>query len=323
MRFSSPLTFSLTKHEFSTVRVGSVAVLIVSIAITHTAMRFRGENKIDAGICRHESQLPGKKGIGMRLREAGQEGSWEENLPKLISLKPYWNYSWSLKRIDAQPADIEFIPMVWGGYWTVNSLRKELQSLLHTGNVQRILAFNEPDRKEQSSMDVKNALELWPALQETGLSIVSPSCASPSGKWMTEFMELAFQHEYRVDYVGVHWYGQPNSENFKSKMKAYHQLYRKPLLISEFAPADWKAHSPQENRYTRAIVLAFMKEILPWLENQEWIIGYSWFPFPANSAAGTCSALFKRDGTLTALGQFYASVSNEKPEGNQSIVAWM
>jgi hypothetical protein len=41
--------------------------------------------------------LPGKKGIGMSLRPEGSEKaskneSWIENLPKLVSLNPYWNY---------------------------------------------------------------------------------------------------------------------------------------------------------------------------------------------------------------------------------------
>jgi hypothetical protein len=60
------------------------------------------------------SPLPGKRGVGLLLREPGQEGSYEVNMPKVIMLKPYWNYSWGSKRVPTQPDDIEFVPMIWG-----------------------------------------------------------------------------------------------------------------------------------------------------------------------------------------------------------------
>jgi hypothetical protein len=60
--------------------------------------------------------LPGKKGIGFTLRAIGQPGSYEENMPKVLALKPYWNLNWGPDRAPNQPDNIEFIPMVWG-YW--------------------------------------------------------------------------------------------------------------------------------------------------------------------------------------------------------------
>jgi Glycosyl hydrolase catalytic core len=80
------------------------------------------------------------------------------------------------------------------------------------------------------------------------------------------------------------------------------------------------AATPADNKFSPAQVLAFMKVVLPWLEAQPWIAGYAWFPFKKDFGAGTSSALFELDGTtLTPLGNFYASVSNSKPSGNQAI----
>ena len=62
-------------------------------------------------------------------------------------------------------------------------------------------------------------------------------------------------------------------------------------------------------------VLAFMKEALPWLEEQEWIVGYAWFPFPITSSHGTSSALFDLNGNLTACGEFYANFTAEPCKG--------
>lgn len=291
-----------------------------------TCRWFQEEHKFDDAEVRkgsnHHLALPGKKGICFRFQAEGKQGSWKENLPKVTALKPYWNYSWGINCIDAQPSHIEYIPMVWGGKWTPDSLRAELEKAMQAGNIKRIFAFNEPDRSDQSNMEVSKAIDLWPVLQEFGLPIASPSCSAPSGEWMAEFMKHAQNRSYQVDYVGVHWYGEPSVKSFQATMREHHKNHKKPLIITEFAPADWKAKNPQENRHTRATVLAFMKEAIPWIEEQDWIIGYSWFPFPADSKMGTCSALFKKDGSMTVLGQFYASVSKENPHGDQSIEAW-
>ena len=72
-----------------------------------------------------------------------------------------------------------------------------------------------------------------------------------------------------MDYVGVHWYGGTDAAHFKTKMRRIYEKYgRRPLLITEFAPADWQAKTHSQNRMKAPDVLAFMKEVLPWLEKQ-------------------------------------------------------
>jgi hypothetical protein len=123
-----------------------------------------------------------------------------------------------------------------------------------------------------------------------------------------------------VNYTTVHWYASPSPNEFKAKMQEiYLQNGQKPLLITEFAPADWKAVSPEDNDFTQAQVLQFMKIVLPWLESSSFVAGYAWFPFRTNSAAGACSALFDEVGNPTALARFYASVTRRKPSGDQTI----
>jgi hypothetical protein len=92
-----------------------------------------------------------------------------------------------------------------------------------------------------------------------------------------------------------------------------------PLWITEFAPADWQATTPQANKFSRQQFLSFMKVILPWLESRDWIYGYSWFPFDVTCPQGTSSALFASNGRMNALGRYYASVTSAKPQGDQSI----
>jgi hypothetical protein len=48
-------------------------------------------------------------------------------------------------------------------------------------------------------------------------------------------------------------------------MRVTYELYgsQRPLLITEFAPADWTALTPVDNMWSQLSVLAFMKADLP------------------------------------------------------------
>ena len=68
-----------------------------------------------------------------------------------------------------------------------------------------------------------------------------------------------------------------------------------------------------------AQILDWMKQILPWLEQTEWISGYAWFSPSIDNLVGTSSALFDQEGNLTALGKYYQSITTENTSGDQSI----
>jgi hypothetical protein len=268
--------------------------------------------------------LPGKKGIAFTLREEGEMGSWVENIPKVVALNPYWNYSWGSKRVEAQPDNIEFVPMLWGAWGETGFIERIVSDIypqIESGQAKRVLGFNEPDFKAQANLPVQDAVSYWHILEDIGIPLASPSAAKATGTWMLDFMEEAEANCLRMEYIAVHWYGAANAREFMNQMRVAYKLYgsRRPLLITEFAPADWSAKAPEDNKWSQARVLAFMKEVLPWLEEQNMVAGYAWFPFEQTNAAGSSSALFNLNGNLTALGQFYASVTTDNPAGDQSI----
>ena len=285
-------------------------------------------------------RLPGKRGACFTLRDPARSrvGTWEQNLPKLARLRPYWNYSWGADGVPHQEdfVDSEFIPMIWGAPRSPEhlstTLRERIVPRIRDGRVKRALGFNEPDKEDQANMPYRQAVELWPLLMELGVPLVSPACANPEGiddesaqgvpgTWMRDFMREVDRRGYRVDYIGTHWYGGTNGQAFQAKLRRIYETYgRRPLLITEFAPADWRTGGELErNRHSPAAVLAFAKRVLPWMEAQDWIAGYAWFSFGMHSSNGYTSALFFEDGTLTALGRYYASVTNENPAGDQDI----
>ena len=239
-----------------------------------------------------------------------------------------------MERIEQQPAEIAFMPMVWGAWGQKNlqaSLNAQVVPKIKSGDVRWVLGFNEPDKPEQANMPYTEALKYWPMLEALNVPLCSPACANPlsdvddstqgvRGTWMRDFIKVADERGYRMDYIGVHWYGGPSPTAFKQRMVEIYKAYgERPLLITEFALADWGAKTPQQNSIKREDVLAFMKDVLPWMERQNWIAGYAWFSFEIDDPNGTSSALFDGDGNLTASGRFYQSVTNEKPDGDQSV----
>ncbi|MDP6523333.1 MAG: glycosyl hydrolase [Kiritimatiellia bacterium] len=281
-------------------------------------------------------KLPGKKGICLTMRDPakGEKGTWEEHLPRTKAVKPYWNYTWGSQLAPVQPSNVEFVPMAWGA-WSNEGLKKDLEKYvvpqIKAGRVKRFLGYNEPDKREQANMSFQNALKYWPILEKLGVPLCSPACANPegvdddtvqgvTGTWMRDFMREADKRGYRVDYTGVHWYGGTGATSFKEKLvRIYNKYGKRPLLITEFAPADWGAKTLAQNSHSPEAVLNFMKDILPWMERQDWIAGYAWFSFGQNEPQGTSSALFDRKGNLTACGRYYASITTKNPEGDQSI----
>ena len=80
---------------------------------------------------------------------------------------------------------------------------------------------------------------------------------------MRDFMREADKRNYRMDYIGVHWYGGTSPRSFKERMIEVYEAYgRRPLLISEFAVADWGAKSIEQNSHSKESVLKFMKDVL-------------------------------------------------------------
>ena len=142
---------------------------------------------------------------------------------------------------------------------------------------------------------------------KTNLRLGSPAAVHADRPWMQEFMRKARQQNLRVDFVTVHWYGGPNVESLVSHLKKVHQLYGKPIWITEFGVADWNAKSLAENKHTPWRVQQFMKAALPRLDKLDFVERYAWFSAGEKSAALGPSALLRQDGSLTALGRYYAS----------------
>jgi len=224
---------------------------------------------------------------------------------KVAALNVSWHYSWGVDAAIKEPDSVRFVPMIWGK-WSLDKSLLLVDSLAKIGKVKQLLGFNEPDGKEQANLTIDEALTYWPKLMTLNIPLGSPACIHADNDWMKGFMAKVAEKGYRVDFICVHWYGGANAQSLLDHLKSIHNLYNRPIWITEFAPADWSATSPATSKVTKAMALTFMQQILPALEKLDYVARYSWYSSsPENAALGN-SALFDSAGKLTPLGEYYS-----------------
>jgi len=289
-----------------TLLIISLLVCLVTLGALHPQLARAGE-----GVGRHV----GKKGVCLNTMRKNAD-VWKT---KVAALRPRWHYSWGASLPEAEVDGVEFVPMMWG-YRKANErfLRRieHLKAGKASGSCAHLLGFNEPDGETQANMSVELAIAAWPYLESTGLRLGSPAAVHADREWMRKFMKQAVAKKLRIDFVCVHWYGGTNVEGFVNRLKRIHEMYGRPIWITEFAVADWKAKTRKDNRYSPEKVLAFMKRVLPRLDELEFVERYAWFSSEVDHKALGPSALFRPDGSLTELGRFYGNHKGPTKRGD-------
>jgi len=239
-----------------------------------------------------------KKGFDTVVRP---DGRWRT---QVTALRAHWFYSWGAPGPADLPPGVQFVPMDWGYYGNKDdNLVKWLAEVKAQPNVHALLGFNEPDGKDQADLSVNGALEGWPYLMQTGLTLGSPAVHA-DGDWMKAFMAGAEKKRLRVDFITIHWYGGADPRDFLGHLACVHALYHRPLWVTEFAPADWSGH----RGITPKMAADFMRVALPGMNKLDYVQRYSWYSASPDAAALGAAALFNKDDSLTDLGRLYASL---------------
>ena len=257
-----------------------------------------------------ESAPENKKGACISYKNT----TWSTRISRL---KAHWHYSWGNELKEHEPANVEYVPMFWGKKVEEESLTY-LKQLKEEGKIEHLLGFNEPDGVEQANMTVDEAIALWPKLEEVGVPLGSPATVgSPAGnEWLNDFMTKAETLGLRIDFVCMHSYGGLSVDAFLDKIEEAYELYGKPIWITEFAVGDWNATTPAENKYTADQVLTYMKEVLPKLDELDYVHRYAWFNAKTTNGPLASSVLFDENDQITPLGEYYASFDSNDAIGS-------
>ncbi len=249
-------------------------------------------------------RVPRKKGLCLSSKKRPPE-----KIARFVeSVGAHWLYNWNIDPPELLPDRVAYTPMI---YRAGTELEKQIARVKAGANVNgygELLGFNEPDSETQGNTPVEKALEEWPKLEAAGLRLGSPACVHPDNEWMTAFMKGVEERGLRVDFVCMHSYGGPGADSLVKRIKTTYELFKRPIWITEFAVADWKAKTAAENRFKPERIADFVTELLPQLEAMDIVERYSWFHGGISGNALANSKLFNPDGSLTVVGEAYRAV---------------
>jgi RNA polymerase sigma factor (sigma-70 family) len=217
-----------------------------------------------------------------------------------------WYYDWAATPNGISgPSGVSFVPMIWGA---ADVTTATLGTVSHEGSV--LLGFNEPDLSSQANMTVQQALDLWPKLMATGMTLGSPAVASgaaTAGGWLDQFMQGAAARGYRVNFITVHWYGAdfstgPAVQQLRSYLQAIYDRYHLPIWITEFALTNFGGATPSFP--TQAQQAAFLTAATTMLDGLPYVQRYAWFALPTSAGSGT-TGLFSADAVATPVGRAF------------------
>jgi len=249
---------------------------------------------------------------------------------QMQSLNLGWYYTWGLT--GSPGLNLKFTPMCWGAPDAAKL------NQIPTGSTE-LLAFNEPDGNNQgaqSNMSIAQIVQLWPQLRATGLRLGSiaaytsplatsftepPGPPTPGrlppaqGSLTTSYFDALWtalsQANMTPDFIALHWYAPPDAAGFLKWIDDIYAKYNKPIWITEMCPADWNAGKPGQpafERYTVTEIQQFMQQVVTGMYARPYVERFSWKTRPTSDINLGNGALIANDGSLTPLGQFYATL---------------
>lgn len=133
-----------------------------------------------------------------------------------------WQYNWDSTTNQKQDF-AEFVPMLWGtqSYHT-NQWFDNANHWLGSGSG-HLLGFNEPDRGDQASLTVGDAVNAWRQYMEPfkgRAQLGAPAVSAAGLNWLQGFLNQC--SGCHIDFVPVHWYGgaayEHDFENYINKV---------------------------------------------------------------------------------------------------------
>jgi hypothetical protein len=266
-----------------------------------------------------------KKGFVYDLKINGATNSQFNT--QMQSLNLGWYYTWGLT--GSPGLNLPFAPMVWG------APDAQKLSQIPAGSTE-LLAFNEPDGNNQgaqSNMSISQVVSLWSQLKATGLRVgsiaaytsplatsytmppgppaagrLSPAQTSLTTSYFDALWTALGQAGYTPDFITLHWYAPPDANGFLNWIDAIYAKYKKPIWITEMCPADWTATTSSPEKFSTAQIQTFMDTVVAGMNSRSYVERFCWKTRPTTDINMGNGALIALDGTLTPLGQHYATL---------------
>lgn len=136
-------------------------------------------------------------------------GSWENSQSQVN-----WQYNWDSTTSQKQ-SFAEYVPMLWGtssdhtSQWFNNAWY-----WLENGGSGHLLAFNEPERSDQSNLSPQEAADAWNQYMEPFVGhaqLGAPAVSNDGYDWLEQFLQAC--SNCHIDFVPIHWYNDHTLES--------------------------------------------------------------------------------------------------------------
>lgn len=211
-----------------------------------------------------------------------------------------WAYNWDSSRGDLGEG-IDFVPMLWNDQpLHTDRWEENCENELANG-AKALFSFNEPDHATQANMSPEQAAAShiqW-MNKYAGRALIGAPAITNSGnpgeglEWLQGFVDAceASSEGCSFDFCNVHWYSEAQyADTLFEHLQKAHEICNKPVWLTEFAPLG----SDDQ-------ISEFMTNIIPELDNVEYLEAYSYFMVSAGS-------LMSSSSSLSGYGQIYATV---------------
>lgn len=232
------------------------------------------------------------------------------DIQELQALSPSvsWTYNWRLSPGPSyRSSAMDFMPMVHDG---------QINNSPNSGPYDALLGFNEPDIDSQAHLNPWEAANMWPQVEQVAQNmgvqtLVSPAMCGDIGKgtsWMGSFLNAC--QNCRIDAIAIHSYW-CTLDGLRSLVDSYRHFGKK-IWLTEFACADQNFDVSMNGQ------IRFMKEVVPWLEQEDIIEKYAWFSYFTNewrygiTNPNPDAGLVHQNGDLSPLGRVYVNLGTAR-----------
>ena len=226
-----------------------------------------------------------------------------------------WGYNWELDpHFYWGSAGMDFSPMVHNAGFNRGAGGQQFRALL---------GFNEPDIHSQAHMNPWHAAAIWPEVEQVARNygvqtLVSPAMCGDIGKgtsWMQQFLDAC--KGCRIDAIAIHSYW-CSLDGVRNLVQQY-KRFGKKIWLTEFACAAPGVDVSMQGQ------IKFMKDVVPYLEQEDMVEKYAWFSYFTNEWShgitnpNPDAGLVDWNGALSELGRVYVSLGHRRLEGNATI----
>ena len=277
---------------------------------TKTAHKAKPSPKADA------AYTGGKRGLSFNLANMTKPFGPSPKSDSQVT----WAYNWYTSACGGGPhcaynEKLDYIPMLFSDAASATSAWPAAANAAIKSGSSALFSFNEPDVCYSGSacMPVANTVAAYKKYMNpyAGKALLgAPAVTNGGAPYGLTYLQNFLKDcpTCHVDFINVHWYankyaGAAYFEEFMTSVKEV--AGGRPIWVSEYGLTD-------ENPYTEAELVDFLKTTMSWMDQQPWIARYAYFMDTAGvlmgpggkkkSAAGTAYDAFVDKTTQKYLG---------------------